>query len=136
MNHKKIIEPETKYSKIILIISTLAIIMFLSFIFYEVSNFNFPKFYTLNDKRYEYLGLLNHLPFLMPALIGIFASKKIGNSLAVVIGYSIYLVLGIVCYSSMVWATDPLSGGLLFVVLAISFSFIFSIYLLSRMSSI
>lgn len=120
-------ESKNKYSKIILTASILTIIIFLSF---TVSLFihSFPEFYTLTDKLKEYTLLLFHLPFLTPAIIGLFSNKKIENNIIVCIGYVVYLFVYILCYSTIFLYTDSLSGLLLIVLLA-PLTAILSIYL-------
>lgn len=115
-------------AKIIFAISTFVILIVLAYFIYTWANFNFPEFYTFEDKMYEYTTILFHLPFLLPAIIGL--SNRNKNQLLILIGYVIYLLLAILCYSSILWADDPLAAGMFFVLFGLPYSIVFSLFLL------
>ena len=117
-------------AKVILMVSLFVIVALLAFFIYEWSNLEFPEFYTQEDKMYEYTTLFYHLPVLFPALIGLWVYKKSFKSLTVLIGYIVYFLLIVLSYSSFFWAEDSLEAGLFFVILAIPYSVIFTIYML------
>ncbi|MCF6296938.1 MAG: hypothetical protein L3J08_02985 [Flavobacteriaceae bacterium] len=117
-------------SKVILVISLLVILALLFFFIYQWSNLEFSEFYTHQDKIYEYTAIFYHLPVLLPALIGLWIYKKSFKSLTVLIGYVVYFLLIILSYSSLFWANDPLEAGFFFVILAMPYSIIFTIYML------
>ncbi len=111
----------------ILTISLLAILSTIAYILYTISTFDFPEFYTPQDKMYEYNSLWVHLPVIIPAILGFWISKKKPMKPLVFYGYIAYALILVVSYYSALTATDPLAAGLLLVGVLIPFSIILSI---------
>ncbi|MEE9437844.1 MAG: hypothetical protein V3V14_02520 [Saprospiraceae bacterium] len=114
----------------IIIISVLSLLGIIGFVYYTISTFDFPEFYTQEEKMYEYNSQWFHLPGIIPAILGFWISKKSPIKPLVFYGYIAYVLLVALTYYAAITATDPIAAGMLLVALLIPFSVAFSILVL------
>ena len=87
----------------------------LAFFIYTVANriiFILHKNTFSIDKSNEISNLLYDIPFLIPAVLGLFVFLKRPTSKAVFTSYIIYLLAGIAGLLAMIFSTDALEAGL------------------------